>query len=186
MNSAPEPKNKGFWRDTIQFIIIAGIIIIPFRMFVAQPFIVNGTSMDPTFKSGEYLIVDQITYRFNKPERDSVLIFKYPQEQNQKFIKRVIGLPGETISINKGAVTIKNKDNPTGFVLENKYITHPKQDTLEITLKENEYYVMGDNRLESFDSRYWGPLTEDLIIGRPLLRLLPLNKIAVFPGDLSK
>lgn len=182
IKKTPEKKTS-LIREIIQFAIIALFIVLPFRLFIAQPFIVNGSSMVPTFISGQYLIVDEISYTLKNPKRGDVIIFKYPLDQSKYFIKRVIGLPGETVSIQDGAVTIINKDHPEGFTLSEPYITRPKKDTSKRTLEPTEYFVMGDNRLESSDSRIWGPVERDLIIGRPLLRLYPINTLSVLPGE---
>ncbi len=181
-----KPVEKSSFLEIIKFILIALFIVIPFRIFIAQPFIVNGASMDPTFETGQYLIVDQLSYRFEEPKRDSVVIFKYPKDTTKYFIKRIIGLPGETVEINGTEVTIKNATNPNGFVLPEPYVLHSKEDMMTITLKDNEYFVMGDNRAGSSDSRIWGPVKKTLIIGRPLVRLLPVTEINLFPGDYTK
>lgn len=184
MNPENIPKQENFLKEILKFIIIALVIIIPVRTYIAQPFIVSGASMDPTFKSGQYLIVDQLTYHLNNPRRGDVIILKNPMNPSVYFIKRVIGLPNETLVMNTGKVTIKNSDNPDGFQLEEKYITqnHRTSDTFEIKLSPTEYFVMGDNRPESSDSRTWGPLDSDLVVGRPVLRLFPISAASVFPG----
>lgn len=188
MNPEITPKEnipkENFFKEIFKFTIIAIIIVIPVRMFVAQPFIVSGASMDPTFDSGQYLIVDQLTYHFQDPKRDDVIIFRYPNDPQTFFIKRIIGLPGETLSMNGGKVTIYNKDNPKGLLLDETYITkdHRTSDTFEEKLGPTEYFVMGDNRPQSSDSRSWGPLEAKFIIGRPFLRLTPLSKIDLLPG----
>lgn len=183
-NSEKKPTvAKSLVRELVEFVIIAVVIVIPFRMFIAQPFVVNGASMDPTFQDTEYLIVDQISYRFETPARGSVLIFKYPKNESKYFIKRVIGLPGETVKIKDGVVTIVNAENKAGFVLDEPYVAFPKKDTSEMTLDTGEYFVMGDNRLGSADSRYWGPVPTKDIVGRPILRLFPISTASVFPGD---
>ena len=113
--------------------------------------------MDPTFVNGEYLIVDELTYHFENPERGEVIIFKFPQDTSKFFIKRIIGLPGETVKIQGGVITIINAQNPDGFALDESYLTQPTNSKVQITLKDNEYFVMGDNRPSSSDSRIWGP-----------------------------
>ncbi len=182
-HSAPveqiEKKNE-FWPELIKLLVIALVVVIPFRIYIAQPFIVDGASMDPTFETSQYLIVDELTYRFRTPERGSVLIFKYPKDPSKYFIKRVIGLPGETIKINNGQVTIINTVNPNGFLLDEPYVKFTKKDNLTVVLDSEEYFVMGDNRLSSADSRFWGPLPAKNIIGRPILRVWPPT---VWPGD---
>lgn len=177
-NSSP----KDFFQEIFQLVLIAVIVVIPFRLYVAQPFVVDGASMDPTFKDGQYLIVDELSYHFKTPERGSVLIFKYPQNPKKYFIKRVIGLPGEEVWIENGIVTIVNSEHPDGLVLDEPYIQFEKTDTMVKTLGEKEYFVMGDNRLGSADSRVWGPVPEENIVGRPFARFIPFD---IFPGEVS-
>ncbi len=176
---------KKFLLEILQFALIAVFIVVPFRIFIAQPFIVSGQSMYPTFHDGDYLVIDQLTYRFDTPERGSVVIFKYPYDTSKYFIKRIIGLPGETIRIQNGAITIENNSNPEGFILDSSYITNTKEDNSVTTLGQNEYFVLGDNRSNSSDSRIWGALNEEYIVGRPLMRLLPIQDFDAFPGDYS-
>lgn len=170
--------------EIIQFTLIAVLIVVPFRLFVAQPFVVNGESMFPTFDDGDYLIVDQLTYHFKTPERGSVVVFRYPYEPNKFFIKRIIGLPGETVRIEDGTVTIFSNAHPQGLTLNDEYITENlTEDLPETTLGEEEYFVMGDNRAHSSDSRSWGALGEEYIVGRPFVQLLPITSIDIFPGN---
>jgi signal peptidase I len=172
---APQDKNHSdFWKELAKLIALAAVIVIPFRLFVAQPFIVDGASMDPTFSTGQYLIVDELSYHFEAPKRGSVLIFRYPLDTTKYFIKRVIGLPGETVSIENGVVSIN------GAPLDEPYVKLPKNDNESYTLAQGEYYVMGDNRFASADSRLWGPVPVKDIIGRPILRFWPFS---IWPGD---
>ena len=179
-----DKKTSHFWKELFKLIFISLLIVVPFRIYVAQPFIVEGASMDPTFETGDYLIVDELSYRFKSPERGSVLIFKYPKDPSKSFIKRVIGLPGETVSISKGRVTITNSAHPDGLKLEEPYVVLvSKQDELTYAVKVGEYFVLGDNRISSADSRLWGPVPESNIIGRPIIQLLPPTFL---PGNSSK
>lgn len=163
--------------DILKIILVSLVIIIPIRYFVVQPFFVRGASMEPTYHQGDYLLVDEISYRFNEPERGEVIIFRFPGNPSQFYIKRIIGLPAETVKINDSVVTIVSGDNPDGFVLEEEYINTINTDgTLEFTLGENEYFVMGDNRPASHDSRRWGPLAENFIVGRVWVRAWPFNQ----------
>src|SRR3989344_3556993 len=175
--------SNNFWKELVKLILLSLLIVVPFRIYIAQPFIVEGASMYPTFETGDYLIVDEISYRFKTPERGSVLIFKYPKDPKKSFIKRVIGLPSETVSITEGKVMITNTQYPEGFVIEETYIKFPKKDTSSYVLGVDEYFVMGDNRLSSSDSRSWGPVPQENIVGRPIIRFL---SPALFPGDHSK
>jgi signal peptidase I len=169
--------------ELVRFAIIAVLIVIPIRTFVAQPFIVSGASMDDTFHDGQYLIVDQISYYFDNPKRGDVVVFRYPKDPSKFFIKRIIGLPGDTVTIENSIVTITNADHPEGFVLNETYIKsmQPAAPRTE-TLGEREYFVMGDNRDHSSDSRSWGVLQEERIVGRAFLRLFPPNEMSLFPG----
>lgn len=169
--------------EIIQFAVIALIIVLPIRMFIAQPFIVSGASMEETFHTGEYLIVDQVDYHFEAPVRGDVIVFRYPRDPSKFFIKRVIGLPGDTIAIDGNVVTIKNSEFPEGITLDEPYIKSMEPTThLEEKLGDREYFVMGDNRDQSSDSRIWGVLQQENIIGRALVRLFPVNEIGLFPG----
>ncbi len=177
-----ETKENSFV-EILRFSVIALLIVIPVRMFIAQPFIVSGASMNETFQNGEYLIVDQISYHLHSPERGDVIIFRYPKDPSKYFIKRVIGIPGDTISIEGSTVTIKNETHPDGFVLNEPYIKSMRAGvTINETLSEREYFVMGDNRDESSDSRVWGILQEERIIGKAFIRLFPPNVFDILPG----
>ena len=134
--------------------------------------------MEPSFEDGDYLLVNEISYRFSEPERGDVVIFRYPLDRSQFFIKRIIGLPDETIEIKDNTVVIYNKEKPNGFVLNEDYLA-PEQKTLGssvIKLDDNEYFVLGDNRLQSSDSRRWGPINKSLITGKAFLRPWPFTR----------
>lgn len=183
LNDKQESPQEHPLAEIVRFSIIAILIVIPIRMFIAQPFIVSGASMDNTFHSGEYLIVDQVSYYFEKPNRGDVIVFRYPRDPAKFFIKRIIGLPGDTITIENSVVTISNEENPTGFALKEDYIKSmaPAPKMIE-TLGEREYFVMGDNRDQSSDSRSWGVLQEERIVGRAFVRLFPPSVVDYLPG----
>lgn len=184
MHDDKQPQ-ESFFKDIIKFSILALVIVIPIRFFVAQPFIVSGASMQPTFDSGQYLIVDQLTYHFETPKRGDVIIFKYPKDPSKYFIKRVIGLPGETVRIEGENIYIENEEHPSGYLIEEPYLAQENQQgsTMTITLSEHDYFVLGDNRRASSDSRVWGPLSEENIVGRAFLRLLPVGNSGILPGS---
>ncbi len=180
-NTQEKTTSQSFW-ELVRFAFLALIIVIPIRVFVGEPFVVSGSSMIPTFEDKNYLIVDKISYKLAQPERQDVIIFRYPNDQTKFFIKRIIGLPNETVDIKNGVISIKNTERKDGFELLEPYIKTTWNDTIHIELKSDEYFVMGDNRNASSDSRYWGPLKRELITGRAFLRLLPTNKIDTWPG----
>lgn len=179
----PKQKRDSFFVELIKFALIAIVIVLPIRLFIAQPFIVSGASMDPTFENGEYLIVDELSYRFAEPQRGDVIIFRFPENPSKFFIKRIIGLPEETIDISRGVITVTSSRDPEGFVLHEPYLDVETVGEDFVTLSQSEYFVLGDNRPASSDSRVWGPLEDDLIIGRAFLRLFPITHAAVFPGE---
>jgi signal peptidase I len=167
--------------EILQIVIVSVAIIIPVREFLIKPFIVRGASMEPNFYDSEYLIIDELSYRFGNPERGDIVVFNYPRDPEQFFIKRVIGLPGETIEISDGEVSIYNDDNPVGETLEEEYIGSEK--TLgkkRVELNDNEYFVMGDNRGYSLDSRSFGPIKSSDIVGRVWVRGFPFNRVGGF------
>lgn len=173
--------------EIIRFIVIALLIVLPIRFFVAQPFIVSGASMEDTFHNNQYLIVDELTYHFEDPRRGDVIIFRYPKNPSQFFIKRVIGLPGDTITIDGSKVTITNKEFPEGRTLTEPYINGMHSSAyIQQTLNPGEYFVMGDNRDASSDSRIWGTLPRENIVGRAFIRLFPLSQAGVLPGAYDK
>lgn len=178
-DTAAEP---GFFRETLQFVLIALAIALPIRFFIAQPFIVSGGSMIPTFANGDYLIVDQLTYYFEDPKRGDVIVFHNPGNQSEFYIKRIIGLPGETVRIEGKSIVITNTEHPEGIRLQEPYIRAEHGGAQDVALGENNYFVMGDNRDASSDSRIWGALDRNLIAGRAFLRLWPPSAIDAFPG----
>ncbi len=170
--------------ETIKVVVISLAIILPIRYYLVQPFFVKGASMENNFEDGDYLLVDELSYLFSVPKRGDVIIFRYPLDQSQFFIKRIIGLPDETIEIKNNTVIIYNKDKPEGFVLKEGYLA-PEQKTLGDSVTKtdnNEYFVLGDNRLQSSDSRRWGLVNKMLITGRAFLRPWPFTKIIKIPS----
>lgn len=166
-----------FASEVIQIVIIAAAIIIPIRYFLIQPFIVRGASMEPSYHDSDYLIIDQFTFDFREIERGEVVVFRPPNGSNQFYIKRVIGLPGETVEIKQGKIIIYNSEYPNGIELDESYIDDMTDDRDRVTLGLHEYYLLGDNRDASLDSRKFGPVAEEAIIGRVWFRGLPFDSI---------
>ncbi|HEX7586416.1 MAG TPA: signal peptidase I [Patescibacteria group bacterium] len=192
----------GFLLEIIKVIILAFVIIVPIRVFLFQPFFVQGASMEPNFEDSNYLIVNELGYKktsfdlngkslftvdsFKKLQGGDVVVFRYPKNPSQFFIKRVIGLPGEKVEIKSGQILIYNQNNPEGKILdESAYLsknvkTATALDDFVITLSDNEYFVMGDNRMYSSDSRVWGPVPSSDVMGKVILRAWPLDKVSVY------
>lgn len=167
--------------------LISAAIIVPIRYFLIQPFFVKGASMEPNFHDKEYLIVDELSYRLGSPERGQVIVFRYPRNPQEYFIKRLIGLPGEQVQVKDGKVTIFNSAHPEGFALNESYLpanleTYSDSED-KVTVGPDEYYVLGDNRGASKDSRYFGILNRSFVTGKVLFRGWPFNEITVFNKD---
>lgn len=187
-----------FLWEVVKVFFWALIIIVPIRIFLFQPFFVQGASMEPNFKDGDYLIVNELGYKqtpadingmhlftvgsFKELSRQDVVVFRYPRDPKQFFIKRVIGLPGEQVKVEGGKVTIYNKENPDGLVLdEHAYLPAglTTSGAVTMTLKADEYFVLGDNRQFSHDSRAWGPLPKNDVVGKVLIRAWPISKAEI-------
>jgi signal peptidase I len=188
-----------FILELLKIFFLAFIIIIPVRAFLFQPFFVQGASMEPNFEDNQYLIINEFGYKetkigiadkdlftvasFKNLSRGDVVVFRYPKDRSKFFIKRIIGLPGEKIEIKNNQVKIFNNENQEGFLLDETVYLSPAEKTfgdLILTLKENEYFVMGDNRNASSDSRFWGPINKTDVVGKVLVRAWPLNSLKVF------
>jgi signal peptidase I len=177
----------GLWKfiENVLYIIGAVILAAVIQAYAIRPFIVSGTSMDPVIQNGQYLIIDEVTYHFHAPQRGDVIVFKAPPEPTKYYIKRVIGLPGETVKIVNGKITIINRAHPGGFTLNEPYITHESTDSGTYIVPQGDYFVMGDNRNGSYDSRAWGMLPDANIRGRAFVRLIPLSTASILPGKES-
>lgn len=183
-NLSPKNELLVFVWETIKVVVISLAIILPVRYYLVQPFFVKGASMEPSFEDGDYLLIDEISYRFSDPVRGDVIVFRYPEDRSQFFIKRIVGLPGETVEVKNNKIIIYNSEDKDGFVLPEKYLG-TDQETLGnmITRLENkEYFVLGDNRLHSSDSRRWGPVTKNLVTGKVFLRAWPFSKFDKIEG----
>ncbi|MBI2121344.1 MAG: signal peptidase I [Candidatus Wildermuthbacteria bacterium] len=159
--------------------LVALAIVLPLRLFIFQPFLVSGNSMEPNFHTGDYLLIDEISYAFKTPQRGDVIILKYPNNPAQKFIKRVVGLPGETVMVRDGSVYIQQGN--IVFQLDESAYLEKGQETpgeVSVALGEKEYFVLGDNRAASLDSRVWGMLSSKDIVGRLLANIVSLRVFA--------
>jgi signal peptidase I len=195
MQNVPSPEtseniSRSGTRSLLGYTLVALVIALVIRFFIAAPYVVSGASMEPVFDNWHYLIVDRISYRFTDPERGDVIVFSMPGDRGRALIKRVIGLPGETVVLEGDGprVTIINKEYPDGFTIDEPYLDPTNlggATDMRINLGTDQYFVLGDNRRVSSDSRVWGVLPRKNIVGRVLLRLYPIDKLGVMPGDVS-
>ncbi len=164
--------------EIIEVVLVAGVTVFVIRTYVVQPFLVSGQSMEPSFQGGNYLLIDEVSYRFEEPERGDVIVFRYPGDKKTFYIKRIIGIPEDQIVVDNGQVSVNGKVLDEDYLLNDVYTVG----NINKKLGPDEYFVMGDNRDYSFDSRQWGVLPQKNIIGVVRLRLFPLNKIAIYPN----
>lgn len=171
--------------ETVKIVVLAAVIILPIRYFLIQPFYVKGASMEPNFHDKEYLMINEVGYRFGSPIREEVIVFRYPRDPKQFFIKRVIGIPGDTVEFKEDSVFLDAGSTGEFVKLSETYladgvITKQKGEDSEYALEEGEYLLLGDNRDHSLDSRNFGPVDDSLIVGKVWFRGWPINRIEVF------
>ncbi|MEX0596207.1 MAG: signal peptidase I [Candidatus Paceibacterota bacterium] len=182
--------NRELW-DIIKTLIVFSIIYFGIRAYIAQPFLVKGRSMEQTFSDGDYLIVDQLTYNFTNPKRFEVIVFHTEfipgGNSGEYYVKRVIGLPGDRVVIKDGGVMLYENNSDIPVVLNESYLIDGlktlSQEPIDVILKEDQYFVLGDNRGNSSDSRYWGLVNQSYIVGKPFIRLFPFNAIKIFSNN---
>jgi len=185
-----EEEQLSFWRrvglfvfETLRLIVIVFVTVLLIRTFIVQPFFVVGDSMKPNLHNGDYLLVDEISYRFGSPARGDIIVFRFPGNPRENYIKRIIGLPGETVEIKDGQVAISNVKNPGGMEVEEKYLPADLKTAGNVsrTLEKDEFFVLGDNRGASSDSRSWGTVPRGNIIGRTFVVVFPTDHFSWVP-----
>ncbi len=172
-----------FFLDFLETIVVSLAIFAVVYIFLFQPHQVDGQSMEPNFHNGEYILTDKISYRIHEPKRGDVIVFHSPQDENVDFIKRIIGIPGDQIRLAGGYIYLN------GVKLAEEYINEPGnvlpgrflRDGAEVEIPSGQYFVMGDNRNHSSDSRDWGLLSLNGIVGRAFFRYWPLSQFGVVP-----
>lgn len=177
-----------FLAELARTVIVIGVLAVLIRTFLIQPFIVQGESMSPYFHTSDYLLVDKLSYRFHTPARGDIIVFRYPYDTKVNYVKRVIGLPGETVTIKNGTVSITNSSHPNGFTLDETYLPSGLQTSLlngsiegTFLVPSDDLFVLGDNRPNSSDSREWGFMPKSDLIGRVAIEVLPLNQKKIIP-----
>ena len=166
--------------DFVKTIVIVVILAFVIRVFIIQPFIVEGQSMEPTFHNNDYLITEKVTYKFKTPQRGEVVIFHPPDNTSVNYIKRIIGLPGDTVEIKNGSIFVNSKELTEQYLNSDDQTALSQGNQAKITLGEQEYYVFGDNRNHSRDSRELGPIPLSNIVSRVWVRLLPIGSVKAF------
>ena len=169
-----------FFLELVKIVLLAGITIAVVRYFLFKPFYVKGQSMEPNFYEKDYLIIDELSYRFREPNRGEVIVFRAPVVQKDYYLKRIVGLPGERVKVGDGKLVVYNDDYPQGVLVEEVYLDETTTGSSMVTLGSNQYFVMGDNRDASYDSRRFGPIDESVIVGRAWVRGWPFTRISAF------
>lgn len=173
--------NRSFFLSLFEIAVLFILVILPIRLFLFEPFLVRGQSMEPNFHNFDYLIIDKLSYFFRNPQRGEVVVFNPPFDNHIYYIKRIIGLPGEKIKIEGKEIIIFNEKHPQGFILNENYLkNHYTSGRIEINLGPDEYFVLGDNREVSYDSRKWGPVRKEMITGRVVLHISLLRLARAF------
>jgi len=170
-----------FFLELVKVVVLAAVTIVLIRHFLFKPFYVRGASMQPNFYDKEYLIIDELSYRLRDIKRGEVIVFKSPEDPKEYFLKRIIGLPGERVKVDGGKIVIYNQQYPEGKSLEEEYIdsTVITSGTITVTLSQDEFFVLGDNRPNSFDSRRFGSINSNAIVGRAIFRGWPISRIQI-------
>ena len=176
--AVPPPAVPARWkiilREVIETVILT-VVIYALVNFATGRFRVEGDSMQPTMHPDEYVLIDKLSYMFGQPQRGDIVVFHYPFGTDRDFIKRIIGLPGETVTILSGQVTVN------GERLQEPYIAAAPRYNGTWTAAADEYFVLGDNRNNSSDSHSWGVLQREFLIGRALVVYWPLDALEIVP-----
>lgn len=169
---------KSALREILESLIIAVILALLIRAFVFQPFYIPSGSMEPTLQIQDHIIVNKFIYRFREPERGDIVVFKYPLNPKKDFVKRLVGKPGERVELRSSKVYVNGREAPEKFLPPGLKF----QDFGPVLVPENTYLMLGDNRNNSDDSRVWGPLPKENIIGKAMLVYWPLDRIRIMSG----
>ncbi|MBU2595448.1 signal peptidase I [Patescibacteria group bacterium] len=172
-----------FFVEFLETAIIIGIIAFVIRFFLVQPYVVEGASMEPNFHNKDYLLIEKVTERFSDPKRGDVVVFRYPNNPKVTYIKRIIGVPSDTVIIKNGTLKIVPAGSNEEKTINENYLPDSIKTSgdMEIKLDKDQFFVLGDNRSNSSDSREWGVLPKQNIVGRAWLVVLPATDFGIVP-----
>lgn len=176
MSNRPKLRQRGFMREVIETLVLIAAIYALVNLATAR-FIVEGPSMQPSFETGQFLIVSRVHYLLDRPTYGDIIVFHYPNDPQDDYIKRVIGLPGDVVEIRDTAVYVNGEPLDEPYILEDCRESMCRDNRWE--LDDDEYFVMGDNRNHSSDSRRFGPVERQYIVGEALLRYWPPRDWAI-------
>ncbi len=169
-----EAEHPSLWRDLVESVILAIVLATLLRLFIIQPFYIPSESMEPTLMPNDRIIVNMLLYRFRAPQRGDIVVFRYPKDPSRDFIKRLIAFEGETVAIRNNYLYIN------GRRMDEPYLPRETMANFApVKVPPGCYFVLGDNRNDSDDSRYWGPLPKGNMIGKAFLVFWPPNRIGV-------
>lgn len=172
MLNVEDKKKTPLW-EWVEIIGVAIILVLVIRTFLFEPFYIPSGSMKPTLTIGDKIIVNKLGNYFSDPERGEVIVFRYPLDTSQDFIKRVVGLPGEIVEIRDQIVYINGEPIDEGYLPQD--LVYP--DFKPLLIPDNNYFMLGDNRDNSQDSRVWGPISRNLVKGRAVVIFWPLSRV---------
>jgi signal peptidase I len=174
--AAGEIKGSAWWRDLLQSLVIAAVLALIIRSFLFTPFYIPSPSMEPTLYPGDRIIVNRLAYRLGEPQRGDIVVFRYPLDPSRDYVKRVVAVGGDTVEARDNVLYINGQPQPPASYLPPGVVY---SDFGPIKVPPNNYFMMGDNRNNSADSRVWGTLDRKLIIGKAVLVYWPLNHIGL-------
>ena len=162
-------------KEVLESIVIAVVLAIIIRMFIIEPYYIPTGSMEPTLMVNDRIIVSKVNYHFTEPKRGDIVVFKYPKDTTRSFVKRLIGLPGDVVEIKDSMLYVNGQATPEEYLpLGLEYA-----DFGPVQVPENNYFMLGDNRDNSEDSRYWGFLPQDLMVGKAVFIYWPVERLSL-------
>ena len=165
-------QGRSWWREAVQTIVLAAVLALVIRLFVVEPFRVDGPSMEPTLYTGERLLVDKISYRLHPARRGDIVVFRNPRNQREDYIKRVVAVGGDVVEIRLGKLYLNDQPISEPYVFRDGISSYGPQ-----VIPPGFLFVMGDNRPNSRDSRFFGPIPQGLVRGRALVVFWPPSRM---------